>query len=663
MGLCALLAVAVILFAAARFSEPQRAGWAPGSEYSGGALNEPRGPAGRLDTTDRAGPTARAEMRAFAAGRVGYVVWESRRPSGTRQLKYRIWKRNLDGSGLTMISGQESQPGYAHLGPRISPDGRFVVFAGRRWNSESASSEADVIYGGAYVAGPFDVWVIEIDPSTLKAGVPRELLSLRGLVGTAGQDRFFVWKDARTLCVSIPAHKGIFEVDVVSDRIGVKVVHDVEGRQLLAPSGRWLFSASPGAVALTDLTDGPHGRAPGETRRFPGCQAIAAGRGEALVWVREPGKLAALDLRVPSAAADLADGKPLSLTRAVRDKHGPYHYCYFPALGRGRNVLAFGASRFPPSLCGETFRPWLRHSHKSADYEIFLAAVDPKTLAVVGDAVRYSFNDHSAYPWLVRRDIPEEELRRGQVLDRFPDVWIRESGDAAVRAPDRTPLEQARDLETVNPKAAVAAYERLAKESGDEAARRSAGARARDLRNDPRFRRELAAWEILERVRRAAASGGRPALRTIRAGYAGLKASYPDTRAMLEARGVVHRLGVAVPRETAASREVVAVVDAVAANVSKPKTLREIYPYTQALMAVEFEVRKVRSGDVGSRAIVVVMRAMADGKPLPAASLRSGAVRRLRLARWEAQKHLEGLPLADDVLDLDATYYFALPDS
>ena len=129
---------------------------------------------------------------------------------------------------------------------------------------------------------------------------------------------------------------------------------------------------------------------------------------------------------------------------------------------------------------------------------------------------------------------------------------------------------------------------------------------------------------------------------------------------MFEARQLIRRWSIRVPRETRASRKVVAVVDAVVVEVSTPKTLKEIYPYTQAFMTVQFEVRRVISGRVEGERLVAVLMSMNEGEDLPAASLRRGAVMRLRLGAWDAQKHLHSHELADDILDLDASYYFVL---
>ena len=678
LTLCGIAAVVVASYAAVDFSRPARLG------------HQQQARGRELRVGDRAGDADLAKMGTFAQGRAGYVVWESRRPTGTRELKYRIWKRNLDGTALTMVSGQWFRSGYAHLGPRISPDGRFVIYAGRRWDSEAADRETEVLFDGAYAGGPFDAWVVEIDSDTLRAGRPRELRSLRGILGTAGADRFFAWKDCRTVYVNIPEQKGIFEVDVVRDAIGAKVVEGVDGEFLLSPSAKWLFRASPGGVAVVDLAAGLTAQKPGKVQTLPGCQAVMSSAADVLVWMQVPGKVGMLDLQGSGAAAvkPWAAWSP-DLRAATRDACEPYHYVYFPSLSRAGNVLAFGASRFPPSICGEkSYQPWLRHSHKAADYEIFLVALDPQTGAVAGKPVRYSFNDHSMYPGLLGSQVPQDELRRGHVLDRFPDVWVRDAWTRASAAGPRVAkddvphaaLAGARELETVEPKKALALYEQLAKELAGTPAGRAAAARAGALQRDPQFLDELRAWEIVERMRDAesvmrARFGGVRGLRRsgelaavgaeiarIRAGYAELLSGCSTTRAMLEARQIVRRWEIGVPRETPASRKVVAVVEAVCIRASKPKTRKEIHPYTQAFMTAEFDVRATAAGGLEERRFVAVLMSMNGGRDLPPASLKPGAVRRLHLGAWEDQKHLHSHKLADDIIELDAPYYFVFPD-
>ena len=51
----------------------------------------------------------------------GFVVWESNRTG-----RWRLWRRELDGSGLRRISPE--QQGRDHYCPHLSPDGKRLVY-------------------------------------------------------------------------------------------------------------------------------------------------------------------------------------------------------------------------------------------------------------------------------------------------------------------------------------------------------------------------------------------------------------------------------------------------------------------------------------------------------------------------------------------------------
>jgi hypothetical protein len=639
----------------------------PGMEWSRG------GGCAWIDASTRAD---RRRMQAFARGRKGFVVWESRRPSGTTELKYRIWKRNLDGSGLSLISGQPYRNGYSHFGARVSPDGRFIVFAAAYWDLCSNGPRHRSLYDGAYIAAPYDAWIVELDPQTFRAGAPRELVSLRGLVGTAGQNRIFEWKDGRTLLVNVPSHNAIYEVDVIDDRIGRRVLGGISGEANLSPCGGFLFCAAPGGVSFRPVRHTAAESSLGAAAPIPGCQATISAGGDALVWMITSGQVGVYDLighRTPTDPRQ--PGRNLRLHDAIRAAAPPYHHCYFPALGRSGHVLACGASRFPPRVDASPGRKrWLRQSHCGADYEIFLIDFDPGTLEVRGPAVRYSFNTHEMYPHLFRAADLDHALRLGHALDRWPDVWIRYRRDAmpaAIWPP--APLDTAHRLETTDPAKAVATYERLA-QAGNEAA----GRRLATLRSDEHFRRELAAWDLLGRMRAAEstlrppadgpasfrrnaafAAANRDAVKTLKAGFGALIAAYADTRAALEARRLVATLDLDVPRPTPESERVVAVVDATVREISTPLAAERIFPYTQAFTTIRCRVDHVTSGALTDREIVVVLMSMNGGENLAAASFRPGDRLIVQLGRWDAQTHFHHHKHADEILALDATYYFA----
>jgi hypothetical protein len=607
------------------YSASRRFGTADGSVRGAG-----------LHAIDRAKPAELRRMETFAAGRRGYLVWESRRPTGTDELKYRIWKRNLDGSGLAMISGGATESGYAHLGPRISPDGRHVIFAGKSWDSSGTPPNAPAYYGNAYAAPPFDAWIVTIDPGTLEASRPRELVSLRGQVGSGGVDRFFEWKDDRTVYVRLPQQRGIFEVNVFADRVGRKVVNNVEGEWLLAANGRLLFRAASGGACVRPVGPGP-------SLRLPGCQTTVSASGDLAVWMRAPGRAAAISLNATSTPES---GRDLGLPEVIARTNSPYGFCYFPAISRGATVLACGGSRLPPGTTSD--QRGLQMSHRGADFEIFLINFDPCRAAVKGDAVRYSFNEHAMYPELLDEGQPDWVFRRGHALDRFPDVWIEgERVEPPQPQQPATRLDRARELETINPRAALALYRELAADC-DAAVKRLA-----ELQRDGAFQEELRAWAIFEAMRSARGHDA------IKAHYAELARSHESTRAMLEARRLARERNITVPRYTPESQRTVAVVDVVATEVSTPLTVDAAYPYTQALLTAEFRVTKIVSGELADESVVVVLMSMDDGRDRPAASLKPGAKCRIRLGAWSAQTHLQSHKMSDDIMPLDATLYYA----
>ena len=671
--------------------------------------------AGAFKVVDRAPKQAKQAMAAFAKGRRGYVVWESRRPSGTDNLKYRIWKRNLDGEGLAMISGAADKANYAHLGPRISPDGRHVVFAAKRWNSYY-DRRTRTIFGGCYTVPPFDMWVVPIDPATLKAGRPRELKELRGRVGTSFEDHFFEWKDNRTVYVSIPRQRGIFEVNIRTGRIGRQAVTGLRRQAILSPSGKILLS---GGQYARLAASGDEPAKPDRFRTLPpaGCQVRISATDTWVVWIHhgQGGRIRAL------SKYNIRTRKGRPLMEVIKALPPGHNYLYFPSLSRDMTIMAIGGSD--------------GHSHAHADYEVFLFPWNAKTCEPAGGPLRYSFNDRSMYPGVSRT--------AGHAMDRWPDVWVynskfsggppasptgaadkgpgpldgltskllaselnrlkrakRYTGVLRVlercakdkRSADRAAeagriikhldswaaaaLKRARDMERRAPGAAMDFYAEIkdkfhARAAGDAAAKRIA-----ELRKDKQFNRQLKAWSILKAMRRSAAAfrtpnGAKPTckdeafakanesiIRRIRGLFVRLQNDYPLTRAMLEARSMVLRYAIDVPHTAPTSTIVIAVVEATVARTSKPLTAEQVWPYTEVLICTEYKVRKVLSGKLRDSRIVTMQVAMRDAKYLPPARFKAGETYKLKVGSWSAQTHYQGHPVADDIQDLDATIYF-----
>ena len=672
-------------------------------------LPAPGAPADAFTPEDPAGKAQRRAMKRFADGRKGLVVWESRRPTGTDACKYRIWKRNLDGTGLEMISGAPGDDDYAHFAPRISPNGRYVIFAGKDWSS-GYDEDVRTLFNGQYVAPPYDVWIVEIDPKTLEAGEPREIKALRGRVGGAGEDHVFEWRDDRTVLVNLPSAGGIFSFDVETRRIGRKLVHCGRQTITLSPSGQYAICAQGGGAGYRRVDRKGEGVPVVKgVKGIGGCQVSISPRDDWLVWMKKPSRLWRLNLRT-------GEQSPL---RAVRRKLPKGHdYIYFPALGRDMTLLAIGGSDI--------------HSHGYGDYEIFLFPWDPENCRPTGDPVRYTFNDRARYP--------NASKKGGHALDRWPDVWVRNpdtSGDGgagrtAGRAYPDLPLDSLdtstrslakkgkiadalaeleiytatgqgfgpaeaakRDMKRlrqwaeavledaerkahVAPHEAIELFERIRDTYEGHPPGERAEKRLVELRSDEAFMREYEAWNGYRRLREIAKGFERPdgvrplasvrafqkanaeALARIRTIFKRLQTEYPTTRATLKARSLIHRHDIEVEMPPPADEKVTAKVEAVVAARSEPPSAAEIAPYTEALMTLEYRVKEVLSGQLHAERIVVVHLAMREGELLAPARFEEGRRVRLELGPWSAQSHYQSHPLADDVGDMDATYYFAL---
>lgn len=363
---------------------------------------DPKG-LGEAVALDRATPEGMRAMKRCAAGRKGYVVWESRRPSGTEILKYRIWKRNLDGTGLAMISGYAERGGYSHIAPRVSPDGRYVVFAGKAWNGYKDKRVRN-LHGGEYAASPFDAWIVEMDPETLQPVGVRELTDLRGRVGGAGEDHVFEWKDAETLYVPLLKQSAVYEVNARTGDIGRKVV-SIRGEKTVGPGGAYVLCAQGGGAGYAPIERDEQGNARvGRFRKLGGCQANISVDNDLVLWVRRPGNLSVLDLDT---------GKSRNM-RKVRDAlPRPHNYIYFPALVRDMSYIVLAGGD--------------EHSHAYADYEIFLVPWDKEANTSMGPPVRYTFNDRNAYKGVDRQ--------AGHVMDRWPHAWVYNPRFSSVRMP------------------------------------------------------------------------------------------------------------------------------------------------------------------------------------------------------------------------------------
>ncbi len=660
---------------------------------------------------NRATPRAMEAMKECADGRKGYVVWESRRPSGTETLKYRIWKRNLDGSGLQMISGQPRRGGYSHIAPRISPDGRYVVFAGKAWNGYKDERVRE-IYGGEYAPAPFDAWIVEMDPETLEPLRVRELTQLRGRVGGAGEDHIFEWKDNETLYVVLQKQSAVYEVNVRTGEIGRKMV-SIEGEKTVGPGGEYVLCAQGSGAGYGKIVNDKQG--PPRVKDFKklgGCQANISVDNDFVLWEHTPGQISILNIETGK------QHKLSGIKAALPDSHD---YIYFPALVRDMSYLVFAGGD--------------RHSHAHADYEIFLVPWDKEATKRTGPPVRYTFNHRDLYK--------DADKKTGHVMDRWPHAWVynprfarpteRDQFEAAGPLENLEPdllaeefakrregsslqgvykalkgyrgnadnpekakeaerllkhldkwadwsLDRAREAENGSPGKAVELYSNVREWYQGLKPGKTARKRIAELVDkDKDFAEELQAWSRFEKLRKVAgdfrvphgadpscedpafASKNEEAIKRFKSILSALQKDCPNTRAMLRARSLARQYEVPASAVEADKEQVTATVVATVTQVSTPLKVEDVEPYTEALICTEYKVKKVLDGELKKNRIVTVQLAMSDGEQLAPSTFEPGEAYRLKLGDWEDQPHYHSHPIAQDIIgvdNMDAKWYF-----
>jgi hypothetical protein len=307
----------------------------------------------------------------------GFLVWESNRTG-----RWRIWYRELDGSGLRQLSPDEE--GRDHFAPHIAPDGTHLVYLSypAPWN--------------AYQSIPQGV------------SVPLHLLRLgdgsdRVLVPSARsykEDRAAVWIGNHEL-IYIDGRGRTQQLEIASgEKRQLTEEPDSEFGFLINPTMTHATRGRPVTFALYD----PEQRRIALRRRENGCQPYFSHDGRWGFWIENNGG--------PVRRIDLVTGA----TGNVIDRNDPrmpsdHRYLYFPMFSSCQRLLAFAASR-----SGD------EHDHFKADYDIFVAQVDPIGLELAGEPVRYSFDPGT---------------------DRFPDVFLSgmELGHRRGEAPFSIALE------------------------------------------------------------------------------------------------------------------------------------------------------------------------------------------------------------------------------
>jgi len=271
----------------------------------------------------------------------GFVVWEARRDGD-----WRLWRRDLDGSGLRRISGDDDgEAAPQHYGPAVSPDGSRIVYASYPSGKNPYKD-----------AGPYPLRVVATDGSD-----DRQLVAAarRG----CGGNRFAIWWDEGRVCFMDGKGRPRL-VDVESGEIGAPLLAEGRG-YLVVPGGGFAFDRHHWHPVID-------GRLAKTGEKFGGCESYATLDG---TWgIRMAGAGG------PISRYRLATGE-LSTILAKDDERMPpqRNYLYFPTTSPCGRLLAFAAS--PDD-----------HNHWKSDYEIFVAAIDPATLELRARPVRFTFD-------------------------------------------------------------------------------------------------------------------------------------------------------------------------------------------------------------------------------------------------------------------------------
>lgn len=282
----------------------------------------------------------------------GWVIWESDRLGAAR-----IFGRPLDGGEERVLSREE--PGRAHCCAHFSPDGKFFTYlslpaAEARYPREGATGE--------------------LRRHDLASGQEKTLVAR---ARTYFEHRAAVFRDADHL-VYIDENGRSRELSLSAG----------ESRPLIdgpATAHGWLPDPTYSFATQGTPTFSPLAAAERLVRPRPtlgGCQPYFTADGRFGYYVAGAGG--------PIRAIELASGRKHEILRKGDPRlPADRRYLYFPMISGDRSLLVWGASDGG-------------HDHFSADYDIFLAEIDSRSLELTGAPLRVS-----ASP----------------AADRFPDVW------------------------------------------------------------------------------------------------------------------------------------------------------------------------------------------------------------------------------------------------
>ncbi|MEM7048017.1 MAG: LamG-like jellyroll fold domain-containing protein [Acidobacteriota bacterium] len=310
----------------------------------------------------------------------GFVIWES-----SRDGSWRLWLRQLDGSGLRPVTPPE--PGRSHCCPHVSPSGKFLAYLSFLPQAPSPRSG-------------------ELRLLELAGGGQQVIATAR----VPSEHRVAVWRSDDELIYMGPEGRAR------------RWRRGGESDEILTPEpppdDGWLLDATlsygtTGYPTFSPFDERTRRITPRPTRA--GCQPYFARDGQWGFWVAGAGG--------PIKRLDLASGAVSTLLdkgddRLPRDRG----YLYFPMVSGDQSLLAWGASG------GD-------HAFHRADYDIFVAELAAGGQRIRGEPIRLT--RHPApdrYPEIFRRPL-ELGRHRGEAPwtiafgQAGEEVWEWDFGD------------------------------------------------------------------------------------------------------------------------------------------------------------------------------------------------------------------------------------------
>lgn len=295
-------------------------------------------------------------MRKIARLGNGFIIWER-----CRNDSWQIWTKRLEGGREERLVPAE--PGKDHFCPKISPDGKLLAYM----SYETGTNAYPAFRGKTGI-----LHLMDLETRESRVIVPR--------ARSYAEDRAVTWRDEHTLCF-INAEGETMEMDLESQKTRKVLQEHSEAFGFLpSPDLKHATSGTPEFAEVDN--DG----AIKHQKGYDGCQPYFTSDNKWGYWMAGAGG--------PLKAVNLDTGEEKTLLERD-DPRLPErrNYIYFPMISSCMRLLAFAAS---PD----------KHNHFDADYDIYVALLNPRTMTVLGQPVRYTkFNGCDRFPDVFRSEL------------------------------------------------------------------------------------------------------------------------------------------------------------------------------------------------------------------------------------------------------------------